>query len=269
MAFNIDLHVHTMMSGDNDSEPESMVLDAIAKGLHGIAFTEHSSYRASSYVDRLRHRYSGKLLILRGVEFSCLEGHCLVYGLDTDRLGLSGASAERLLEEVKMALRKEKVPFDANIQVGVMIEIPAAVTIADLLAKEVGFFSIGTNDLIQYSLAIDRVNEHVAYLYEPLHPALIRVIKHVVDTAHAAGIKVSICGEMAGEQEYILILLALGLDQLSMNSMSIPRVKKILRSSNYHEANELLQQCFKMTTAYEIEKFVRQEMYSKYPDDFN
>ena len=101
MAFNIDLHVHTMMSGDNDSEPESMVLDAIAKGLHGIAFTEHSSYRASSDVDRLRHRYSDRLLILRGVEFSCLEGHCLVFGLDTDRLGLSGASAERLLGEVK------------------------------------------------------------------------------------------------------------------------------------------------------------------------
>ena len=176
--------------------------------------------------------------------------------------------AKAILEEVKMSLKKDKIPFDDNIQVGVMIEIPAAVTIADLLAKEVGFFSIGTNDLIQYSLAIDRVNEHVAYLYEPLHPALLRAIKHIVDTAHAAGIKVSICGEMAGEQEYILILLALGLDQLSMNSMSIPRVKKLLRSTNYHEAQELLEKCFQMSTAYEIEKFVRQEMHNRFPEDF-
>jgi phosphotransferase system enzyme I (PtsI) len=177
--------------------------------------------------------------------------------------------AKGILEEVKMSLKREKIPFDENIQVGIMIEIPSAVTIADLLAKEVGFFSIGTNDLIQYSLAIDRVNEHVAYLYEPLHPAVLRVIKHIVDVGHAEGITVSICGEMAGEQEYLLILLALGLDQLSMNSMSIPRVKKILRSSNYHDAKELLKKCFKMSTAYEIKKFVRQEMYSNFPDDFN
>ncbi|MFC1855047.1 putative PEP-binding protein, partial [Thermodesulfobacteriota bacterium] len=177
--------------------------------------------------------------------------------------------AKGILEEVKMSLKRDNIPFDENIQIGIMIEIPSAVTIADLLAKEVGFFSIGTNDLIQYSLAIDRVNEHVAYLYEPLHPALLRAIKHVVDTAHAAGIKVSICGEMAGEQEYILVLLALGLDQLSMNSMSVPRVKKILRSANYHDAQEILENCFKMSTAYEIEKYVRQEMHSKFPNDFD
>lgn len=176
--------------------------------------------------------------------------------------------AKAILEEVKMSLKKDSIPFDDNIQVGVMIEIPAAVTIADLLAKEVGFFSIGTNDLIQYSLAIDRVNEHVAYLYEPLHPAILRSVKHVVDTGHAAGIKVSICGEMAGEQEYILILLALGLDQLSMNSTSIPRVKKIIRSTNYHDAQELLKNCFKMTSAYEIEKYVRNEMHARFPQDF-
>ncbi len=177
--------------------------------------------------------------------------------------------AKGILEEVKTSLKHDKTPFDENIQVGIMVEIPSAVTIADLLAKEVGFFSIGTNDLIQYSLAIDRVNEHVAYLYEPLHPALLRTIKHIVDTAHNAGISVSMCGEMAGEQEYILVLLALGLDQLSMNSMSIPRVKKILRSSKYHDANEILNNCFKMSTTYEIEKYVRQEMHTMFPDDFS
>ncbi len=177
--------------------------------------------------------------------------------------------AKGILEEVKTSLKKDGIPFDENIQVGIMIEIPSAVTIADLLAKEVGFFSIGTNDLIQYSLAIDRVNEHVAYLYEPLHPAVLRTIKHIVDTAHAAGIKVSICGEMAGEQEYVLILLALGLDQLSMNSMSIPRVKKILRQAYFRDAHELLEKCFQMSTAYEIEKYVRQQMLTKFPDDFS
>ena len=177
--------------------------------------------------------------------------------------------AKGILEEVKMSLKRDKVPFDENIQVGIMIEIPSAVTIADLLAKEVGFFSIGTNDLIQYSLAIDRVNEHVAYLYKPLHPAILRVIKHVVDIGHAAGIKVSMCGEMAGEQEYILILLALGLDQLSMNSISIPRVKKILRSSKYHDAEVILKKCFKLSTTYEIEKYVRQEMILMFPDEFS
>ena len=108
------------------------------------------------------------------------------------------------------------------------------------LAKEVDFFSIGTNDLIQYVLAIDRINERVTYLYEPLHPAVLRLIKQVVDVGHKAGIRVAMCGEMAGEPAYTMILLGLELDELSMNPLAIPRVKKIIRGSTLKESKALL-----------------------------
>jgi phosphotransferase system enzyme I (PtsI) len=149
-----------------------------------------------------------------------------------------------------------------------MIEIPSAVTLADILAKEVDFFSIGTNDLIQYSLAIDRVNEHVAYLYEPLHPAVLRVIKHVVDCGHNAGIKVGMCGEMAGEPLYVPILLGMGLDELSMNALSVLGVKKIIRSITYKESRELLDSIMGFSTASEIKSFVKEEMIKRFPSDF-
>jgi phosphotransferase system enzyme I (PtsI) len=173
-----------------------------------------------------------------------------------------------ILEQVKDELKKNRVPFDTEIPLGVMIEIPSAAVTADILAGEADFFSIGTNDLIQYSLAIDRVNEHVSYLYEPLHPANMRNIKGVVDTAHEAGIEVGICGEMAADPLYTLIFLGLGLDDLSMNPLAIPRVKKILRRSTQSEGVRLLKEVLQFATAKETELFIRKEMCEQFPEDF-
>lgn len=176
--------------------------------------------------------------------------------------------AKALLFEVMEELRRDKIPFDDHIPVGAMIEIPSACMTADLLAKEVDFFSIGTNDLIQYTLAVDRVNEHVSYLYEPLHPAVIRCIREVVEAGHRANLQVAICGEMAGEPAYLWVLLGLGLDEISMNPRSIPRVKKILRMSSVEEARELLEELFRMTSGSEIEQYVRSTMARRFPEDF-
>jgi len=174
-----------------------------------------------------------------------------------------------ILEEVKKSLTRAKIPFDETIQIGAMIEIPSASDIADILAKEVDFFSIGTNDLIQYALAVDRINEHVSYLYEPLHPAVLRIIRWVVRSGHQAGIPVAICGEMAAEPAYAVVLLGLGLDELSMNPVSIPKVKRVLRMSRFEESRSLVEQLFQFPTASEIDRFVREWMAERFPEDFS
>ena len=175
---------------------------------------------------------------------------------------------KEILEELKNELKKEGMPFNPHIKIGIMVEIPSAATIADLLAKEVNFFSIGTNDLIQYTLAIDRVNEHVSYLYNPLHPAVIRLIKTVVEAAHSNGIEVVMCGEMAGEPLYLPILLGLGIDELSMNPLCILRIKRILRSITYHESQEFVKVLDRFKTDSEIENFMKQEMQKRFPEEF-
>jgi phosphotransferase system enzyme I (PtsI) len=176
--------------------------------------------------------------------------------------------AKAILEEVKKGLVRAKIPFDEKIEIGAMIEIPSASDIADLLAREVDFFSIGTNDLIQYALAVDRINEHVSYLYEPLHPAVLRIIRWVVQSGHQAGISVAICGEMAAEPAYAIVLLGLGLDEFSMNPVSIPKVKKVLRMSRFEETRSLVEQLFQFPTASEIECYVRNWMARRFPEDF-
>jgi phosphotransferase system enzyme I (PtsI) len=176
--------------------------------------------------------------------------------------------AKAILEAVKKDLAKTKTPFDEKIEIGAMIEIPSASDIADILAREVDFFSIGTNDLIQYALAVDRINEHVSYLYEPLHPAVLRIIRWVVQSGHQAGIPVAICGEMATEPAYVIVLLGLGLDEFSMNPVSIPRVKKVLRMSRFEETRSLVEQLFQFPTSSEIEHFVRNWMAERFPEDF-
>jgi len=176
--------------------------------------------------------------------------------------------AKAILDGVKKDLAKAKTPFDERIEIGAMIEIPSASDIADILAREVDFFSIGTNDLIQYALAVDRINEHVSYLYEPLHPAVLRIIRWVVESGHHAGIPVAICGEMAAEPVYVIVLLGLGLDEFSMNPVSIPKVKRVLRMSRFEETRSLVEQLFKYPTASEIEHFVRNWMAKRFPEDF-
>jgi phosphotransferase system enzyme I (PtsI) len=173
-----------------------------------------------------------------------------------------------ILDEVTEELRSKGVEFDPEIPLGVMIEIPSAAITADILAREVDFFSIGTNDLIQYSLAIDRVNKYVSYLYEPLHPAIVRHMKGVVDCAHEEDIDVGICGEMAADPLYTLIFLGLGLDELSMHPTAIPRIKKVLRRSTRTDGEDLLKQVLQFSTAKETEYFIRKSMADRFPEDF-
>lgn len=175
--------------------------------------------------------------------------------------------AMAVVEEVRGELRRRRIPYDKEMPIGIMIEIPSAAIVADLLAREVGFFSIGTNDLIQYSLAIDRVNEHVSYLYEPLHPAILRLVRRVVEAGHDAGIPVAMCGEMAGEPLYSYALLGLGLDELSMNAAAIPRVKRILRKSVAYEAKEFAGALLLHATAAEIGRALRKKVEDLFPDE--
>ncbi len=174
--------------------------------------------------------------------------------------------ARKIVEEVKEELLSEGVPINNKIDIGIMIEVPSAVMIADSLAREVDFFSIGTNDLIQYALAIDRVNEKVSYLYRPLHPAILKFIKHVVDAGHNAGIKVTMCGEMAGDPLCTMILVGFELDGLSMTPLAIPRIKRIIRGSTLEESKKLLQKVMTFSMASDIEEYVGTYMMQRFPE---
>jgi phosphotransferase system enzyme I (PtsI) len=164
------------------------------------------------------------------------------------------------LEACRSELGREGVRMGGRIPVGVMVETPSAAWIADRLAQEADFFSVGTNDLIQYSIAIDRQNQDVAYLYKPLHLSVLRALKHICEAARAARIPVAMCGEMAGEPAYTLLLLAMGFDELSMTAGQIPSVKQFLRRVNRADAVALLEEAMKYSTAEEIERFVQGEL---------
>jgi phosphotransferase system enzyme I (PtsI) len=160
--------------------------------------------------------------------------------------------ANRILEECKAELRAEGRDFNEKMQVGVMIEVPSAALVASHLAREVDFFSIGTNDLIQYSIAVDRVNERIAHLYEPTHPAILRLIKMVVEAAHAAGIWAGVCGEMASEVTLTPLLLGLGVDELSAGAALVPRVKRAVQSLEMKVCRDLVARTLEMDTAGDI-----------------
>jgi phosphoenolpyruvate-protein phosphotransferase (PTS system enzyme I) len=170
----------------------------------------------------------------------------MISGLDE----LSQANA--LVEEYKGELRKEGLPFDEKLEIGAMIEIPSAALIADAMGKRVKFFSIGTNDLIQYALAVDRMNEKIAHLYEPTHPAIIRLIKTTVDAARKNGISVSVCGEMAGEPIMIALLIGLGVDELSASPPLVPQIKYMVRRLKLSEAQALAEFALNSESATDI-----------------
>ncbi|MGB2660806.1 MAG: phosphoenolpyruvate--protein phosphotransferase [Candidatus Omnitrophota bacterium] len=174
--------------------------------------------------------------------------------------------ANVILNEVKSELRKKKVPFNEKIPVGVMIEVPSAAITSDILAKEADFFSIGTNDLIQYSLAVDRVNEKIAYLYEPSHPAVLELIKTVINNGHKNNIEVALCGEMAGDVYLTMILLGLGLDEFSTSPIAVPEVRKVVRSVKYSEAKAIADRAMTFTTGKEVLEFAKSKLEELVPD---
>jgi phosphotransferase system enzyme I (PtsI) len=178
---------------------------------------------------------------------------------------LKGAKA--LLEEVKQELKKKKTPFDENIEVGIMVEIPSAALSADSLAKESDFFSIGTNDLIQYTLAVDRGNERIAHLYQGFHPAVLKLIKQSIDAGRKNDIWVGLCGEMAGDPLATVLLVGMGVDEFSTSAMAIPEIKKIIRSITFEEAQRLAEQVLNLSTIDEIKKVLIDDYAKRFGKD--
>lgn len=171
--------------------------------------------------------------------------------------------ANAILDEVREELRTQAIPFNEQLEVGMMIEVPAAVVIADQLAKEVDFFSIGTNDLIQYTMAADRMNEQVSYLYDPYNPAVLRLIYQVIQAAHKEGKWVGMCGEMAGEETAIPILLGFGLDEFSMSATSILRARHIIKQLDYNRLKEIAVHVLSLESGDEIKAYIEEHALQK------
>jgi len=174
--------------------------------------------------------------------------------------------ANAILEEVRKELKKKKIAFDDDMEVGAMIEVPSAALTSDILANEVDFFSIGTNDLIQYALAVDRVNEKIAYLYEPAHPAVLRLIRSIINNGHDKGIWVGLCGEMAAEPSLALVLLGLGLDEFSTSPMAVPEIKKVIRAVTLEQAKKIAHKALTLSTGKEVEEYVKARLMEYAPE---
>ena len=168
--------------------------------------------------------------------------------------------AKQMIEESKDELRANNIPFNNRLEIGAMIEVPSAALTCDLLAREVSFFSIGTNDLIQNSLAVDRTNEKIAYLYEPTHPAVLRLIKSIIENGHRSNIWVGMCGEMSSEPSAALLLLGMGLDEFSMPSASLLEIKNVIRSVTYVQAKQIANEALTLSTGTEIDTYIRNKL---------
>ena len=168
-----------------------------------------------------------------------------------------------VIEILKAELRTEGKAFDENIQIGVMVETPSAAVNAKFLAKEVDFFSIGTNDLTQYTLAVDRGNELISHLYNPMQPSVLSLIKQVIDASHTEGKWTGMCGELAGDEHATLLLLGMGLDEFSMSAISVPRIKKLIRNVNFQDAKALADKALQQPTAAQIERLIEEFLAEK------
>ena len=205
---------------------------------------------------------------LRAILRASAEGNVkLMYPMVSGLNELTRANA--LLEECRAELRSTDTPFDEKMEVGIMVETPSAAMIADALAKRTKFFSIGTNDLIQYSLAVDRTNEKIAHLYDPTHPAILRLIKLTLDAAHGAGNWAGVCGEMAGELSLIPLLLGLGADELSAAPPTVPQIKHLIRHLNMGEARGLAEFALQCESSAEIQERCTAFAKKTAPDLFN
>ncbi|HDZ77482.1 MAG TPA: phosphoenolpyruvate--protein phosphotransferase, partial [Candidatus Omnitrophica bacterium] len=174
--------------------------------------------------------------------------------------------ANQMMDDVKVELRSKKIPFNEDVEIGAMIEVPSAAMTADLVGQEADFFSIGTNDLIQYALAVDRTNEKVAYLYEPAHPAVLRLIKRIIEDGHKNNIWVGMCGEMSGDPIFVLILLGMGLDKFSMPSKMIPQIKQLVRAVTMDQAKKIAEEVLTLSTGKEVEKFSKKKLREIIPE---
>jgi len=173
-----------------------------------------------------------------------------------------------LFEEVKDELRRKRIKFDEHLPLGVMIEVPAAAAMTDVLIEEVDYLSIGTNDLIQYYLAVDRSNEFVSYLYKPLHPSILRLLRFIIETAQKRGKEITVCGEMAADPLSAIVLLGFGLRKFSMNPIFIPRIKNVLRSIEHRTAKNIVQRAMSLKRAQEIEEYIIEKILVRHPKAF-
>ena len=248
--------IRTLDAGGDKIVPQLNKIEANpALGLRAIRY---SLKQLNIFKEQLR-------AILRAGHFGNIKiMYPLISGLEEIQ------KANEILEEVKEDLSRDGIPFKKNIEIGIMIETPSAAVIADMLAHAVDFFSIGTNDLIQYVLAVDRTNEMVASLYQPLHPSVLRLIELVLKSAEKADIEVSVCGSMGGNPLSALILLGLGkIDSMSMYAHSLPKIKKMIRNVSLKDAKDISSHILTLSSFKEINDYVSAEVPKRFSDDMN